>query len=289
MTKFETTTPVDFVVIGAGGAGGVVAKELSTAGFEVVVLEQGPYLRADDFEHDELKKKAVWSPPYIGRDVLTNDHGLRPNTFRKTDKDKAVGKPAVQYGMCVGGGTVHFTANYWRFHEIDFVERTRWGPIEGTGFADWPITYADLEPYYTKAEWDLGISGLAGASPFDPPRSKPYPLPPMPVKSSGVLLERGAQKLGWHAFPAPLAILSQPYRGRAACHHCGYCECFGCEWDAKSSTLASVIPMAEETGHCEIRTGCYVRKISTDKSGRADGVVFSRRPPSGTSSKKQRR
>ena len=274
MTRFETATPVDFVVIGAGAAGGVVAKELSTAGFQVVVLEQGPYLRAEDFEHDELKKKRIWSPPYIGQDVLTNDHSLQPNTFRKTAKDKAVLAPAVQYGRCVGGGSVHFTANYWRFHEIDFIERSRWGPIEGTGFADWPITYGDLEPYYTKAEWDLGISGLAGASPFDPPRSKPYPLPPLPVKSSGVLMDRGARKLGWHSFPAPLAILSQPYRGREACHHCGYCIFFGCEWGAKSSTLASVIPMAEETGRCEVRTGCYVRKISTDKGGRVDGAVY---------------
>ena len=274
MTRFETATPVDFVVIGAGAAGGVVAKELSTAGFQVVVLEQGPYLRAEDFEHDELKKKRIWSPPYIGQDVLTNDHSLQPNTFRKTAKDKAVLAPAVQYGRCVGGGSVHFTANYWRFHEIDFIERSRWGPIEGTGFADWPITYGDLEPYYTKAEWDLGISGLAGASPFDPPRSKAYPLPPLPVKSSGVLMDRGARKLGWHSFPAPLAILSQPYRGREACHHCGYCIFFGCEWGAKSSTLASVIPMAEETGRCEVRTGCYVRKISTDKGGRVDGAVY---------------
>ncbi len=274
MTRFETTTPVDFVVIGAGAAGGVVAKELSTAGFQVVVLEQGPYLRAEDFEHDELKKKRIWSPPYIGQDVLTNDHSLQPNTFRKTAKDKAVLSPAVQYGRCVGGGSVHFTANYWRFHEIDFVERSRFGPIEGTGFADWPITYGDLEPYYTKAEWDLGISGLAGANPFDPPRSKPYPLPPLPVKSSGVLMDKGARKLGWHSFPAPLAILSQPYRGREGCHHCGYCIFFGCEWGAKSSTLASVIPMAEETGRCEVRTGCYVRKISTDKAGRVDGAVY---------------
>ncbi len=274
MTRFETATPVDFVVIGAGAAGGVVAKELSSAGFQVVVLEQGPYLRAEDFEHDELKKKRIWSPPYIGQDVLTNDHSLQPNTFRKTAKDTAVLAPAVQYGRCVGGGSVHFTANYWRFHEIDFIERSRWGPIEGTGFADWPITYGDLEPYYTKAEWDLGISGLAGASPFDPPRSKPYPLPPLPVKSSGVLMDRGARKLGWHSFPAPLAILSQPYRGREACHHCGYCIFFGCEWGAKSSTLASVIPMAEETGRCEVRTGCYVRKISTDRGGRVDGAVY---------------
>ena len=274
MKRFEPRTQVDFVVVGAGAAGGVVAKELSTAGFDVVVLEQGPYLREKDFRHDELKFKDIYDAPYPGQETLTNDHALQPNTFRRTDQDKSVPAAVVGYGKCVGGGTVHFTANYWRFHEIDFVERSRWGSIAGTGFADWPITYADLEPYYTKAEWDLGISGLAGSSPFDPPRSKAYPLPPLPVKSSGVLLECAARKLGWHAYPAPMAILSEPYRGRAACAHCGFCEWFGCEFGAKSSTLSSVIPMAEATGHCDIRPNCYVRKISTDSHGRADGVVY---------------
>src|SRR5437870_1003578 len=274
MTKFEDKRPVDFVIVGAGGAGGVVAKELSTAGFQVVVVEQGPYFHEEDFTHDELKFKDIFDSPFIGREVLTNDHALQPNTFRKTESEKAALAAFVQYGQCVGGGTVQFTGNYWRFHEVDFAERSRWGPVEGTGLADWPITYADLEPYYTKAEWELGISGLAGANPFDPPRSKPYPLPPLPVKSSGVLLERGAKKLGWHAYSAPMAILSQPYKGRAACGHCGYCECFGCEWGAKSSTLASVIPMAEDTGHCEIRSGAYVRQISVDRQGRVNGMVY---------------
>jgi choline dehydrogenase-like flavoprotein len=272
--KFETKTPVDFVVVGAGAAGGIVAKELSTAGFEVVVLEQGPFLREKDFRHDELKFQDIYDPPYVGQPALTNDHIRQPNTFRKTAQEKTTRIPVVGYGRCVGGGTVHFTANYWRFHETDFIERSRWGPIAGTGFADWPITYADLEPYYTKAEWELGISGLAGSSPFDPPRSKPYPLPPLPVKSSGVLFERAARKLGWHAFPAPLAILSQPFGGRVACAHCGFCEWFGCEMGAKSSTLASVIPMAEQTGRCEIRANCYVREVSTGKQGRVNGVVY---------------
>jgi len=274
MTKFDDKTPMDFVIVGAGGAGGVVAKELSTAGFQVVVLEQGPYLREGDFEHDELKFKDFYDPPFIGQEVLTNDHALQPNTFRKTENQKASLAAFVTYGQCVGGGTVHFTANYWRFHEVDFAERSRWGPIAGTGLADWPITYADLEPYYTKAEWELGISGLARANPFDPPRSKPYPLPPLPVKSSGVLLERGARKLGWHPYPAPMAILSKPYQGRSPCRHCGFCEGFGCEWGAKSSTLATVIPMAEKTGRCEIRPNSYVRKISTDRTGRVDGVLY---------------
>lgn len=257
---------IDFVVVGSGAAGGVVAKELSTAGFHVVVLEQGPYLREKDFTHDEIK--------FNFQSPLINDHRLQPNTFRRTQDDEAKVQGSVGYGRQVGGGSVHYAANYWRFHEIDFIERSRWGAIAGTGFADWPITYADLEPYYTKAEYDIGISGLAGSNPFDAWRSKPYPLPPMPVKSSGVLFERGAKKLGLHPFPAPMAVLSQPYKGRAACVHCGFCARFGCEMGAKSSSLATVIPMALRTGRCEIRADSYVRKIQTDDAGRVTGVVY---------------
>jgi choline dehydrogenase-like flavoprotein len=285
MKTFPPKTQVDFVVVGAGAAGGVMAKELASAGFDVVVLEQGPHHRARDFRHDELTLRPSYEPAslrpsnlrdhhYPGRPTLLNDHALQPNTFRKAPEEEAAIAPAVRYGRCVGGGSVHFTGNYWRFHETDFVERSRWGPIAGTGFSDWPITYADLEPYYTKAERDLGISGLAGASPFDPPRSKPYPVPPLPVKSSGVLFERGARKLGWHAFPAPLAILSEAYQNRSKCVHCGFCEGFGCEMGAKSSTLATVLPVAVETGRCEIRAECYVRKIEIDRTGRVTGVVY---------------
>ncbi len=153
-------------------------------------------------------------------------------------------------------------------------ERSRRGEIAGTGFADWPLTYAELEPYYTKVEWEVGISGQAGASPFDPHRSKPYPVPPMPVKSSGVIFERAARKLGLHPFPAPMAILSQPYRGRAGCVHCGRCVGFGCEVGAKSSSLASVIPVAQQTGRCEIRTESYVYRVETNDQGRATGVDY---------------
>jgi choline dehydrogenase-like flavoprotein len=170
--KFGKSEAVDFIIVGAGAAGGIIAKELSTAGFRIVVLEQGPYLKEKNFKHDELK--------YMFQSAMTNDYKRQPNTFRKNANDKARVQPAVTYGRMVGGGTVHFTANYWRFHEIDFIERTKLGPISGTGFDDWPITYAELEPYYTKAEWELGVSGQPG--PFDSSRSKPYPLPPLPVK-----------------------------------------------------------------------------------------------------------
>jgi len=264
--KYKTSDEVDFVIVGSGAAGGILAKELSTYGFRVVVLEQGPYLTEADFTHNEIE--------ILAQDKLTNHPKLQPNTFRKTPDEKAKHQRALVYGRCVGGTSVHFTANFWRFHEIDFIERSKIGPIAGSTFADWPITYADLEPYYTKVEWEIGVSGLAGASPFDPPRSKPYPMPPLPVKSSGVIFERAARKLGWHPFPAPMAILSRPRPGRSACVNCGFCLGFGCEVGAKSSSLATAIRMAERTGRCEIRPNSYVHRIETDASGRAIGAVY---------------
>ncbi len=261
--RFRPDATVDFVVVGSGAAGGIIAKELATAGLSVVVLEQGPRIEPEQFEHDEIKtffQSALQNPPA----------GF---TFRRTESDPArPGQIQLLYHRLVGGGSVMFTANYWRFREVDFVERSRLGAVPGTGLADWPIRYPDLEGYYTKAEWELGVSGVPG--PFDPPRSRPYPLPPLPVKSSGVLFERGARALGLHPQPAPLCILSQPFHGRPACQHCGYCLGFGCEFRAKSSTLYTVIPMAEATGRCEVRPNSYVRQIEVDDRGRATGATY---------------
>lgn len=267
--RYRDSDLVDFVVVGSGAAGGVMARELAVAGFSTVVLEQGSRLTPADFEHDELK--------YWFLAGITNDPVRSPQSFRSDPSAIArpTGvKPALWYARTVGGSSTHFTANYWRFHEVDFVERSRLGPIAGTGFDDWPITYAELEPYYTKVDWEIGVSGLAGASPFDPPRTRPYPMPPLPVKSSGVLLERGARKLGLHPFPAPMAINSQPYRGRPACIHCGFCHGFACEVQAKSATLFNMIPEAEATGRCEIRANSYVVRVDTDAKGRATGVAY---------------
>jgi choline dehydrogenase-like flavoprotein len=89
-TRFDASMEIDFVIIGAGAAGGILAKELSTAGFRVVVLEQGPYLKESEFDHDELK--------YTRQHAITNDTARQPNTFRKTEKEKAKLQPALTYG-----------------------------------------------------------------------------------------------------------------------------------------------------------------------------------------------
>ena len=266
---FDTRKAVDFVIIGSGASGGVIARELSTAGFEVVVLEQGPYRKPEQFVHDELEVQ------FLG-EMTSHPSWSDPQTFRQTDAEKATvqtdGPPTALYARGVGGSSVHFTANYWRLHPVDFRERSLLGPISGTGFADWPITYEELEPYYSRVDWEIGVSGAQG--PFDPPRSRPYPVPPLPVTSSGVLLEKGANKLGLHAQPAPMAILSKPFNNRPGCMHCGFCMGYGCEANAKSSTLAAMIPLAEATGRCEIRPLSTVFRIETDARGRATEVAY---------------
>jgi choline dehydrogenase-like flavoprotein len=151
---------VDFIVVGSGAAGGVMARELAQAGFEVLVLEQGPRFTAADFKHDEFSH---WF-----NNALLNDPVDSPQTFRRTAQDTATRArdfPALWYARMVGGSSNHFTGNFWRFHEVDFRERSLLGTLPGTSFADWPIDYAEMEPYYTKVEWDVGVSGLAGASP----------------------------------------------------------------------------------------------------------------------------
>jgi choline dehydrogenase-like flavoprotein len=264
---FDQRTPVDFAIIGSGSAGGIIAKELSTAGFNVVLFEQGKYRKAEDFTHDEYSV-------LMQSELLGGGPRISGQTFRH-DESEIAKSPVLQpvrYAQTVGGSSVHFSANFWRLRPSDFKERSMLGSISGTNFADWPITYEELEPYYTKVDWEIGISGAPG--PFDAPRSKPFPMPPLPIKSCGVLFEKGAKAIGLHPQDQPHAILSEPFNGRAGCMKCGYCMFYGCEAGAKSSTLASMIPLAEASGHCEIRAESAVFRIETDSKGRASEVLY---------------
>ena len=139
-----------------------------------------------------------------GLDGSLEDH---PHSFRASADQDAVPAsfmPNLFYAKAVGGSALHFAANYWRLRPVDFHERSLLGPISGTTFADWPLTYDELEPYYTKVDWEVGVSGEPG--PGDPRRSRGYPTPPLPIKSSGVLLRDGAARMGYTSKPAPLAF-----------------------------------------------------------------------------------
>jgi len=264
--SFPTREEVDFVVIGSGAAGGIMAKELSTAGHSVVVLEQGPHLQAADFKHDE------WGYDHNFELTWGGPQG-HPQTFRKSEQDVAQERDQVcGYAHNVGGSSMHFSGNFWRFRPIDFMEASVRGTVAGTNFSDWPISYEDLEPYYSKVDWEIGVSGLQG--PWDPPRSREYPCPPMPIKGPDVLLERAAKGMGLNPYPAPVAILSQAHNGRPGCIHCGFCNGFGCEVNAKSSSLVAMMPLALGSGNCELRTHATVFRIETNEQGRATEVLY---------------
>ncbi len=271
MRQFRPQEQVDFVVIGSGAAGGIMAKQLSVAGFSVVVLEQGgwgKYGHEQDYTKDELLNR---NPS--AEDRLMSDPSRQRNTFRRNDREEAR-RGGHSYGCVVGGGTVTYGGSSWRHLPWEFNEASTVGTIAGTGLADWPITYEELEPYYTQAEWEMGISGQRMDSPFVAPMSKEYPVPPVPLKASGALFNVAAAKLGLSVVPGPLAIITQPYMGRTACVNCGMCSGFGCHVRARSSSAVTVIPLAVETGNCEVRVRSYVREISVDNGGRVTGVTY---------------
>jgi len=271
MRKFQTQEEVDFVVIGSGAAGGIMAKQLSTAGFSVVVLEQGGWGKFGH-EQDYTKDELLNDNP-APADRLMTDPVRQPNTFRRNAGQDA-GPGVHSYGCVVGGGTVTYGGSSWRHLPWEFNEASTVGTIEGTGLADWPITYEELEPYYVQAEWEMGISGLRVDSPFLAPMSKDYPVPPVPLKSSGALLKAGAARMGLTVVPGPLAIITQPYMGRSACVNCGMCSDFGCHVRARSSSAVTVLPIAVETGRCEIRANSYVHEIRVNEAGRVTGAAY---------------
>ncbi len=272
MRQHTPSTEVDFVVVGSGAAGGIMAKQLSTAGFSVVVLEQGgwgKYGRDHEYTKDEWLHRNRSE-----EDRLLSDRSRQRNTFRRNDKEKA-GPGSHGYGCVVGGGTVTYGGSSWRHLPYEFNEASYDETIpSGTGMADWPITYEELEPYYVQAEWEMGISGLRVDTPFLAPMSKDYPVPSVPLKSSGALFNTAAAKLGLTVVPGPLAIITRDYMGRDACVNCGICSGFGCHVRARSSSAVTMLPLAEKTGHCEIRANSYVREISVNDSGGVTGVIY---------------
>jgi choline dehydrogenase-like flavoprotein len=174
----------------------------------------------------------------------------------------------------VGGGTFSYGAMAWRFMEKDFRMRSTYGAVEGSTLEDWPISYQDLEPYYEKAEWEIGVSGDDTKNPFKAPRRKPLPMPPLPPSREHQLLRDAAELLGLHPFDAPMARNTVPFNGRGACIRCRWCVGFACEVDAKCGTHNTVIPKALASGNCELRTDCVAKEILADARGHVTGVAY---------------
>jgi len=250
----------DVVIIGSGAGGAAVAKELTEAGVKVVVLEAGRrYNPYEDYLTDrtdfELTGGRVFLPENPLRDLYTTGDG-HPFSY-----NRAKG---------VGGSTLKYVAMNPRLHESDF----RAFSEDGVG-VDWPITYAELEPYYSRVEYELGVSGPDGAdrNPFDPPRSRPFPTPPHPFNLASQAIRRGATKLGLHLVRDPLAIPSRDWNGRPACIGAGTCH-MGCSIAAKSSMDVTYVRKAEATGRLDLRTESMAFRIEVGSDGKARRVLY---------------
>jgi len=265
---------VNAIVVGAGAGGGVVAKELAVHGLSVVLFERGGWPDYDAHINDELISQRT----QVLGSAFGPDHRKHPRVSIQQDGSKRVVTPITGgYGhnaACVGSGTVSYGAMAWRFMPEDFKLKSTYSFVEGSTLDDWPISYEDLEPYYEKAEWEIGVSGDDSQNPFAPPRNKPQPMPPFEYNRAGRIVAEAGSRLGLHPFPIPMLRNSVPYNGRPACIRNRTCVGFACPVDGKNGTHNTVIPTAMATGNCEVRTHCQVAEVMSDTSGRATGIKY---------------
>jgi choline dehydrogenase-like flavoprotein len=261
-----TPTHTDVVIIGAGASGAAAAKVLTERGLRVVALERGPWRTKESFGGDELAN--------VNRYNLWPDPILNPRTVRQDAAEEPTVELFCPVPQMVGGGTVHWQGWLPRFTPNDFRLHSIVGDLEGTSLVDWPISYEDLEPYYTKVEWAFGVSGRAGANRYEGPRSKDYPCPPMPQSRYAEKFHAGCRELGWNSFPTPQAALSQPFGGRPATVVSAFAQQHGDPTGTRSSALNVFVPQAVATGRYDLRPDSYVRELEVDENGRVSAAVY---------------
>jgi choline dehydrogenase-like flavoprotein len=249
MAKFDLTDDSIVCIVGSGAGGGTLGNELAQKGVKVVILEAGSRNEIPDFVNNEWESFAqlAWT------DMRTTSGSWRvardfPNLPAWIVKS-------------VGGSTVHWAGASLRFEEHEFKIRETYGALPGANLLDWPITLADLAPYYDKAEAKMGVTRTNG-------------IPGLPGNNNFKVMHAGATKLGYkEVHTGRMAINSQPRDGRGSCQQIGFCF-QGCKSGAKWSTLYTEIPKGEATGNLEVRPNSMVTHIEHDDSGKVTGVVY---------------
>ncbi|HEV2575402.1 MAG TPA: GMC family oxidoreductase [Beijerinckiaceae bacterium] len=286
----------DVVIVGLGWTGAILAHELTDAGYDVVAIERGPWRdTATDFN--------VGYMPDELRYAIRQDLFLKPAqetfTFRNNTSQAAL--PIREFGSFlpgngVGGAGVHWNGHTWRFFPSDFNLKSHLDQRYGAGFVhkdlqvqDWGLTYDELENSYDRFEYLAGISGKAGVlkgqtqaggNPFEGPRARDYPLPPMKMTLAPTMFAQAAQGIGLHPFPTPSANLSGAYVNplgiaMGQCTYCGFCERFGCSNYSKSSAQTTVLPLLMRKSNFEARTLCEVTRVNMHPTGKyATGVTY---------------
>ena len=251
----------DVCVIGSGAGGAPVAYELSKAGFDVVVLEKGTWVREENFSKDELAvcRREIYSPR------LEDEYHI----INVKENGKWVRYDGREYSWsfwngCVVGGASNFMSGY--FHRLkpnDFRLKSIYGEIEGANVADWPISYEDLEPYYTKVETTIGVSGKVKKHTFLEPRSTSnFPLPPLKENKATRWFDAACDALGIEYIQTPRAILSKPKDGRSDCYYSNFCGSYPCSSGAKGSSRAALL----QNCNVEVREQAFVYRLESGRT-----------------------
>ena len=239
----------DVVIVGTGMGGGTLAWSLRDSGAKVLVLERGDFLPSEPQN---------WSPEAVFVD----------NRYKAKEqwRDASGGwfSPGVHY--VVGGNTKVYGAALPRLREADFGEVQHAGGVS----PHWPISYDELAPYYDRAERLYWVHGEVGVDPTDPPRSGPFPFPPMPPDPYMEELAERFRSQGLHPAPLPVGL---DYRRGGRCVRCGTCDAFPCRVLAKGDAEACAVRPAIESSNVELWTKSFVSRVMSNATGdRVTGV-----------------
>jgi len=270
----------DAIVIGSGASGGMAAMTLTEKGMRTLVLEAGPPVDpARDFTHHtwpyQVMYRGFGPPGWKQKEQWQQDtagdfsrHFYVKDTEHPFTTDP--GKPFLWVrARIVGGKTLHWGRLSWRFSDLDFKAATH------DGFdVDWPISYADVAPYYDFAEEFIGVSGNNDGLWWQPDGKY---MPPHRMTCGEQLLAAGSRKTGRPAIASRVAMVTgtpgKHMLNRAKCHYCGHCG-QGCDVGAMFNSVASTLPVAAATGRLTLRPNSIVRHLLIDPdTGKAKGVA----------------
>ncbi|HWP92555.1 MAG TPA: GMC family oxidoreductase [Thermodesulfobacteriota bacterium] len=237
----------DVIIIGTGAGGGTLAHALAPSGKRILLLERGDYVP---------REKDNWDP----RAVNVDGKYQTKEVWR--DKDGKPLHPHTNY--YVGGNTKFYGAALFRLRKEDFGEIPHYGGISPA----WPISYEDLEPYYTKAEQLYHVHGERGVDPTEPPASTPYFYPPVSHEPRIQQLSDDWESLGHKPFHTPLGVmLDEKNIHKSRCIRCNTCDGFPCLVHAKSDAQVLCVDPALENPNVTLLTNAFVHRLETSASG----------------------
>ncbi|WP_286263361.1 GMC family oxidoreductase [Thalassotalea atypica] len=267
----------DICIVGSGAGASPVAYTLAKAGAKVLVLEKGPWLTEEEFYKDELaiSLRNAYNPKLEDeRHVIEEEYEREDGSSYWQGESTSDSGWSFWNGTVVGGSSNFMSGYFHRLKPVDFRLKSEFGEIKGANVEDWPISYDELEPFYTMVDEQVGVSGRVVEHPHQEPRSKGFLQPPIAEHAVSSWIDKAATDLGYHPIPVPRAVLSRPAMGRNSCEYSGYCSSYGCASGAKGSGRAALLNHAVATGNLTIRPESKVFNIATDEKGEITGIHY---------------